>query len=166
MRTSPGVWAALGFAAAVLATPAAAEPLPESDARFQIERLEEGFLRLDKQTGAVEMCVEGEPAFACREVMSPPEEPSSSAPIPTDLLAEVQTLRTEVAELRRRLNMIAALAGDGAQAEASAATATAIARTPNIPAQTRRDIDQALDVTDYTIRRFIDLFSSLEQAQK
>ncbi|MEM8552147.1 MAG: hypothetical protein AAGF45_07165 [Pseudomonadota bacterium] len=134
---------------------------PLADERFQIEAVAEGFLRLDRRTGTVEFCVSSVPRYVCKEVVASPRQARTSEAPPAALIAENERLRAEAAELRRKLSMIAALAGGegGPPAPQPAPAETA----QDTVADVRREIDRAVDVTDYTIRRFRDLFRSLEE---
>jgi len=143
---------ALGVGVAA-AFPAAAQDAGD-DERFQIERVGEDVLRLDRQTGQVDLCARSTPTFVCRTVVLPPAPtvaPGNGA-ASGEVLAENQALRQENARLKRRLAMIAALVAD-AEAETPPDTL--------IPSAARREIDEALDVTTYAVRRFHDLFDTL-----
>jgi hypothetical protein len=147
------------LAAAVLAAllvPSAALAQAPSD-RFQIERTEEGVLRLDRVTGAVDVCTMENEGWACDSVV-PPAAPPSEALADTDawrtLQAENARLAEELQRLERRLGMIAALVAD------VDAAADAPPGAGDFTEDARRQIDRAVDVTDYAVRRFADLFRS------
>ena len=137
-----------------LVQPAAAQSEPE---RFQIEPMGDGVLRLDRTTGAVEMCAEGEPLLDCRIVVEPVSVEDGPTIAEADLIAENQRLSEEVAALRERLARIAALAGE--------VDAEAVGDEEPGPFVTtaRREIDEALELTDYALRRFRDLYKSLTE---
>lgn len=145
------------------AAPAALAQDPAADGRFQIERVGEDLLRLDRATGLVELCVVSKPTFVCREVVAaaPPLEEGAASPASGEILAENQALKLENARLERRLAMIAALVADSAEPEALPTTLRAV-----LPLDARREIDEALDVTTYAVRRFSDLFKSLAEDDK
>lgn len=127
--------------------------------RFQIEETSEGVLRLDRVTGAVDVCRLGDAGWDCESVVPAAAEPARD---PTDtsawrnLTAENARLKEEVARLERRLAMIAALV-EGADAEG----AEAAGDDEDLTAAARREIDRAVDITDYAVRRFGELFRSL-----
>jgi len=56
---------ALAVAVLSLGNPAAEAQQPSSD-RYSLERSESGFVRLDRQTGAVTLCTEAEGTLTCR----------------------------------------------------------------------------------------------------
>ncbi len=157
-----GSAAALALAVCGAGT-AAALAQDASDGRFQIERVGEDLLRLDRATGLVELCVVATPTFVCREVVAaaPPLEEGTASPASGEILSENQALKLENARLKRRLAMIAALVADSAEPEALPTTLRAV-----LPLDARREIDEALDVTTYAVRRFSDLFKSLTEDDK
>ncbi|MEO1105552.1 MAG: hypothetical protein AAFW98_17755 [Pseudomonadota bacterium] len=142
MRMSIAACLTVSFCAA-----AAAQGI--DDGRFQIEAVGENVLRLDRLTGKVEVCAQSTPTFVCRTVVEPAEPLSAELPASGAMLAENEKLKAENRALRERLAMIAALVEetDGER----------LARTTDI----RRDIDEAVEVTDYAFRRFRDLFTAL-----
>ena len=79
---------ALAFA--LLSTSALAQTESASDARFQIERSGDAFIRLDRQTGAVSTCVLSNGELDCR----------SSADERAALQAEIDRLSEEVEQLK------------------------------------------------------------------
>lgn len=125
--------------------------------RFQLVPMGEGALRLDKGTGTVEMCVGEGDAYECRTVVEAVPVVGEQSVAEADLIAENERLRAEVADLTERLATIAALAEVAAQEgseDAGEGRGTAMA------ARARREIDQALELTDYALRRFRDLYQS------
>lgn len=148
----------LGFAGTALA-----QEMDES--RFQIERVGEDVLRLDRATGLVELCVASKPTFVCREVVpaAPPADESVTVPASGAMLAENEALKLENARLKRRLAMIAALVSDSDAADVAASRGSL---RSVLPSDTRREIDEALDVTTYAVQRFSDLFRTLTEDAK
>ncbi|GAB5377733.1 MAG: hypothetical protein AcusKO_41950 [Acuticoccus sp.] len=172
----PAAGASLGIALVLFAAaagPARAQDTggaeDTGDGRFQMERIGEDVLRLDRESGQVELCVStatDTPTFACRVVIpatqttNPPPAAAASEPASLAsgaLQAENRTLRQENARLRRRLSMIAALVKD-AEDETKAAGPDTV---PLLPPAARREIDQAIDVTGYALSRFRDMVDSL-----
>ncbi|MBJ3775528.1 hypothetical protein [Acuticoccus mangrovi] len=136
-----------------LAGPAVAQTF---DGRFQIEPVHNGALRLDRDSGAIELCTSVEDAkadgWSCEEVVAPNLEPADAS---RALAAENRQLKRRVVALERRLKTIAALATDGLPASERAAETT-------FSEDARRGIDQAVDVTGYALKRFSDLYRSLQ----
>jgi len=147
--------ALVGLSIILGATGAAAQASPD---RFQIEPMEEGVLRLDRQTGAVDECIVSGEGWSCDTVLPAPtpNEAVTDTQAWRNLTAENARLESEVRQLQRRLKMIAALAGEPGDATADAAESEAL-----MPQTARREIDRAVEVTDYAVRRFRDLFRSL-----
>jgi hypothetical protein len=87
---------ALGLIAPLMvafASPAAAEPGQEMPGRFTMSPVEGGFLRLDKDTGAVSMCAKSGSDWACKAI----DDPLGGGDI------SVARLQSENRDLRRRL---------------------------------------------------------------
>jgi len=146
---------ALSLAGLVAIAPAALAQQPTD--RFQIEETAEGVLRLDRVTGAVDVCTIGDAGWDCETVVAPappPRRDIADTQAWRDLSAENARLEAEVARLERRLGMIAALVA-GIDPE------TVEARDDTLGNAARREIDRAVDVTDYAVRRFGELFRAL-----
>lgn len=147
---------------AATALPAAAQ---EDDARFTVERVGDNFIRLDQASGEVRLCVEGEAGFTCRTVVEPAAAPiTSELPAQSEVLAENERLKAEIRDLRERLSMIAALVED-VEADAGEAGTSATSGEVGIPSIARREIDNAVEVTGYALRRFRDLIKSLTEEE-
>ena len=86
---------ALGLVVFALITPALADdaPPPTDTARFTFNKVADGFLRLDGQTGAVALCSQRTVGWACQTA---PEDR-------TVLESEIARLRSENAALKREL---------------------------------------------------------------
>ncbi len=133
-----------------------AAPLPavaETDeARFHIQDVRGGFMRLDRTTGAVELCRgDANEGVECETVVTAVGE--GAAGTIAELRAENEALRAELAVLKATLARIAELAAPMASDDES---------EPLITSTTRRDIDRALEVTDTALRTFRDLFKGLQ----
>jgi len=146
------------FLVALVALSTAASGQAPTD-RFQIEEFAEGVLRLDRVTGALDLCSLGDAGWDCEPVVEPAPDPERNVTETTawrELTAENARLEEEVARLERRLAMIAALVED-VEAEAAA--------DDGLTEAARREIDRAVEVTDYAVRRFADLFRSLTEEE-
>lgn len=136
--------------------PVAASAQDDDDARFSIERVGEDVLRLDRVTGEVRLCVKSEPTFVCRTVVEPRAAPvAEPEPAQSEVLAENEALKAENRRLRERLAMVAALVEDIETEEGDGRI--------DIPSIARREIDQAVEVTGYAVRRFRDMITSLTE---
>lgn len=140
----------------------------ETAERFQMERVGEDVLRLDRETGRVELCAPSTPTFACRIVVEGVVDRAAAttpdgAPASGALLSENQALRAENAALKRRLQMIRALV-EGVEGEMPPMEGGGPRRTADrlgLPSFSRQELDEALDMTDYAVRRFRDIFNGL-----
>ena len=127
---------------------------PAGDERYQMERVGEDILRLDRETGEVQLCAQSQPRFTCRIVVERSvRETPRGLPASGEVLAENEALKAEVAALTRRLEMIKALLDDVEPAP--------VASLGSLSRDARREIDDAIEVTDYAVRRFRTLVESL-----
>lgn len=156
----------------MLASPAFGQSAGAPGGRYQLQESGPNVLRLDRETGEIASCSPGEGArWSCETLVAAaaPSEPEGSSDLAdadassepesrSDLVAENRRLTARVAELEDRLAQVAAVA-------ASADVPTTDARPAQTSGfdveQTRREIDQAVEVTDYAVRRFRDLVEAL-----
>ncbi len=144
------------FAAAILAfalhAPAAAQDVPV-DPRFQLERHQDGFVRLDRDSGAVSFCRLVEERLSCR----------LSADERTALLDEIESLQAELQTLQEA---IAGLPGDTERTQPPGAVEGGDGSEPEI-SQTEEMLDEeferALDFTKRTMRRLFDVVKELQR---
>ncbi len=123
-------------------------------------------LRLDRETGEVRLCAESQPMFACRTVVIGNRSADDTEfPASGELLAENRALKAENEALKERLAMVKALLEDVEAASADELGAATRGGERDW-AGTRRDIEEAIDVTDYAFRRFRDLVKSLSDDEE
>lgn len=84
------------FILPALATAGMTEPAAEDSSRFTIAPTEGGFLRLDRQTGAVAICAKKADEWACRPIE---DQTASGATERSQLETENKTLKARVKEL-------------------------------------------------------------------
>lgn len=84
------------FMLPALATSGLTEPAAEDSSRFTIAPTDGGFLRLDRQTGAVAICAKKADEWACRPI---DDQTASGAAERAQLEAENRTLKARVKEL-------------------------------------------------------------------
>ncbi|MEM8662772.1 MAG: hypothetical protein AAGF49_01455 [Pseudomonadota bacterium] len=151
-----------GFIIALLSAVVATSAMAQSDAdgRFQIEPLGEDVLRLDKITGEVQICANSNPTFACRVIVERAVPLTVDAPASGAILAENAALKAENRALKERLAMIAALVDDVDRAELARVRGNG-AMSDDI----RREIDEAVEVTDYAVRRFRDVLRAFGEGE-
>lgn len=148
---------AIVLAGLVAASPAALGQAPGD--RFQIVETADGVLRLDRVTGAVDLCTLGDAGWDCESVVEAAATPSRDVTETgawRDLTAENARLKEEVARLERRLAMIAALV-EGIEPKPASEGDTV--------EDARREIDRAVEVTGYALRSFRDLIRALEEEE-
>lgn len=134
--------------------------------RFTIERVSDGIMRLDRLTGAVTVCRETPTSYNCETLVEATDATSSDDAVErSDLVAQNERLRAANLELRQRLARIADLAAqDGLsgvvapRGERAGEAAVASTSAEGAAARARREIDEAVEVTDYALRRFLELY--------
>jgi hypothetical protein len=137
----------------VLATFAVAETPADSNGRFTMSPVDGGFLRLDKQTGAVAMCARTGSDWACKPVEDQTKATSSDEL--TRLQAENKDLKDRVKELEESLETQKPAPGGGPLAEGP----------PGGKAQlpTDEEVDQALDYLSRVYKKVRDHIKDLDK---
>ena len=136
----------LVVAGAVLgAVPSMAEEAPASAGRYQIAPDEDGFVRLDTETGAMSHCAKREGAWQCDGLTA--DRSASDARI-EGLVREVETLTKKVDDLATRL----ATLEKGRSADAPTA-----GTPPGDP-----ELDRALSFAERLMQRFFDMVRELK----
>lgn len=151
------------IAAVLAAMPAAAQ-----SGRYQMQPTQDGVLRLDTHTGALALCTGRADDWRCTDVV-PADGAAADATRPNESDAAIARLRAERDRLRAQLNEIARIAGasqagagsqsadrDAAQLDGAQLDGAALDGAQ----EAKREIDEALEVTDYALRRFRDLYRS------
>jgi hypothetical protein len=133
--------------ALALASTAVADTLDNSSGRFTMAPVEGGFLRLDKQTGAVAMCSATGTAWAC----APVEDRTNAAAAPNDL----SRLEQENRDLKDRLKALE----DNAEAKPP------FDGPPGGKAQlpTEEEVDQALDYLERVYKKVRERIKDLDK---
>jgi hypothetical protein len=134
-------------AIAVLGLGAAGVASQDRQGRFVMSPAENGFVRLDTETGAMSFCTRREEKLVCE-----PMEDEAKA-----LREEVERLRTEV----RRLQEQAALAG---RSPGDVPPGERPGRKLELPSE--QDIDKALDYMETIFRKFRDRIRQFEEEER
>ena len=181
--------------AAIIAAPTAGgqeRRIDTPDPRYGMTQVEDGYLRLDRETGEVSHCRRIGADWSC--TVRPDERRDLENEL-TALREERQALRRENGQLRAALRDVAlradraaraadAVAGGGGTGDGDGGDATTrrgpreepdIARRSrdgerngdggdggDLPDEAKREIDRALDVTAYAVRRLFETFKDLE----
>jgi hypothetical protein len=146
MNATPFFCAA--FVVLALTGSAVAETPTDTNGRFTMSPADGGFLRLDKQTGAVAMCAHTGNTWACTSV----EDRTTSAPP-----AELSRLQQENKDLKERVKAL----------EEALETSTP-PPPPGPPGgklqlPTDQEVDQALDYLERVYKKFRDRVKDLDK---
>ena len=152
LRTSCG--AVLITLALPLALPCAAADAPDaSGGRYTMSPADGGFLRLDKQTGAVAMCARSGSDWACKPV----EDQTTTVASPDEL----SRLQHENRELKDRVKALE----DSLETEKP----PPLAEGPpggKLQLPTDQEVDQALDYLERIYKKFRDHVKDLDKPQQ
>ena len=145
--------AALGLAAGAPVAPATAAP-PEGEraGRFVMQPVDDGFLRMDSETGAMSMCMRKAGAFACEAI--PDDRGAAKEPAAKEqerLAAENQLLRAEIKRLEEMLGL-----GDKPGGERQAR------RGPKFELPSEEDVDKAIGYIERMVKKFRDRMKDFE----
>jgi hypothetical protein len=129
-----------------LASAAVADTMDNGGGRFTMSPVDGGFLRLDKQTGAVAMCARSGTAWACTPVED--HTPAAAA-------AELSKLEQENKDLRDRVKAL----------EETLETKTPLDGPPagKMQLPTDQEVDQALDYLERVYKKVRDRMKDLDK---
>lgn len=150
--------------------------LDTPEPRYGMTEIEDGYLRLDRETGEVSHCRRSSSGWSCTAT---PDARRALEQEIAELREERQALRRENARLRAALRDVALSAdravrtvdavadgdahgGAGRDDPSSARRARDGDGDDTLPDEAKRDIDRALDVTAYAVRRLFETFQDLE----
>ena len=147
MRLSMPTTASLLFVA--LAAPAAAAPPAEAErpARFIMQPVDGGVVRMDTETGAISMCVKRGTAFGCEPV----EDKAVTGKEIERLTKANSDLRADVKRLEDMLEL-----GD------KSATEKSVKRHPKFELPSEEDIDKAMNYVERMVKKFRDKLKDIE----
>ncbi len=145
------------IAGALFAPPARAQATETEDTRYQFNRIEEGYLRLDLKTGQVSQCSRRPVGWACQAV-------------PDDRAAydgEIARLQGENAALRKAMLDRGLPLPGGVTPEAPATAEPPVARRDrDLKLPDRADIDRMVSAVEKVWRRLVDMLMSLQKDDK
>ncbi len=139
--------------AGVLAAPLAHAQAPESEDnnRYQFNRVEDGYLRLDLKTGQVSLCSRREVGWACRAV------PDDRAAFDS----EIARLQGENAGLKKAMLDRGLPLPGGATSDAPVARGDRDLKRPN-----SADIDRMMSAVEKAWRRLLEMLTTLQKDNK
>jgi hypothetical protein len=147
-----GAIMAIGLA---IATYAAAQD--SAAGRYTMHKTEDGFVRLDTQTGAVSLCRKEADAWSCRDIAdaTPPQTQENGGTESNDVVQlrrENRALREEITRLEELLGLRDPPAGQPPKPH-------------GFKLPTEKDVDQAFDYFESMLRKFQERLKRLEKEQ-
>jgi hypothetical protein len=137
------------IAGALLASAACAQGPETEDSRYQFNRVEDGYLRLDLKSGQVSLCSKRAVGWACAVI---PDDR-------TGLDGEIARLQGENAALKKSLlDRGIALPGG-----VTSAPSVAGGRDSNIRLPSNADIDRMMTVVERVWRRLVEMIVNLQK---
>ncbi len=142
---------ALTLAGALIGPPAHAQTPETEDNRYQLNRVDDGYLRLDLRTGQVSLCSRRSVGWACQAV---PDDRSAYD-------GEIARLQGENAALKKAmLDRGLALPG-GVTPDAPAARGDRDLKLPS-----HADVDRMVSAVEKVWRRLVEMLMSLQKDKK
>ena len=134
------------FVALLFAPPLAlAQDAPDSEGgRYVLEKAGDGFIRLDRQTGAVSRCLGSSGSWTCESIGD------NRSDDPAGLKAEVDRLQRQNDELKKRIADLEKRPGDSAGGT-------------RIELPTQQDMDRFMALVESWMRKFVEFARSLGQ---
>ncbi|MGD9784603.1 MAG: hypothetical protein AB7E80_14070 [Hyphomicrobiaceae bacterium] len=143
--------------AVVLALPANAQSVPaDAQGRYQMKPTDDGFVRLDTQTGAVSLCARQNGDWACRGM-------ADDQKALQDRIAKLEEDNRALKDENRRLEDVMGLNPDKAPGT--------VPEGPGGPSNrfalpTEKDVDKAFDYFEGLLKRFRERLKKLEEPKK
>lgn len=132
--------------------PATAEPMDDAKGRFAMSPVEGGFLRLDKETGAVALCARKAEAWVCNAI-------EDHAAVQNETLAKLelenQALKSRVKNLEESLET-------GKPPAAPETTPGPPGGKMQLPSE--EEVDKALDYVERMFKKFKDRLGRLDKS--
>ncbi len=136
---------------ATLAGAVQAQGPDDGRGRFSLSPVDDGFIRLDKETGAVAMCARKAAEWVCEAVADKTQAASEKSKLET----ENQVLKDRVKSLEESLET----GKPQANSDAPAGTPSGKMQLP-----TEEEVDKALDYVERMFKKFRDRVQKLEPA--
>ncbi len=142
---------ALAIATALMAPPARAQTSETEDNHYQFNRVEDGYLRLDRKTGQVSLCSRHAVGWSCQAV-------------PDDRAAydsEIARLQGENAALKKAMLDRGLPLPGGVTPDAPVARGDSDLKVPDRP-----DIDRMVSAVEKVWRRLVEMLMSLQKDKR
>ncbi|MCB1521851.1 MAG: hypothetical protein KDJ37_14935 [Hyphomicrobiaceae bacterium] len=150
-------FAGMAFAvmAVVASTATAQEPVP----RFQMKPTDDGFVRLDTQTGAVSLCARANGDWACRAM-------ADDQKTLQDKIARLEDENRSLREENRRLEDVMGLNPGSPDAKPGGPDGAPGAPGNKFSIPSEKDIDKAFDYFEGMLKKFRERLEKLEEPAK
>jgi hypothetical protein len=127
---------------------ALAQDAPDTEGgRYVLEKAGSGFIRLDRQTGAVSRCLEKSGSWSCESIDDNRSDDLAG------LKAEINRLERQNDELKKRIADLEKRPGDSAGG-------------PRIELPSQQDMDRFMALVESWMRKFVDFARSLGQESR
>jgi len=137
------------FMTATGARQAVAETSPSTEgARFTLSPVDGGFVRLDKQTGAMSICKKQDDTWACQ----PMADASGSE------REEIEKLKAQNSDLKEEIRRMEEVFGLSGEKKPTGPLAGPPGGMPEFQLPSEKDVDQAVDYLEGMIRKFRERF--------
>jgi hypothetical protein len=142
-------------ASLVAAAATSASAQDRGPGRYTMHKTDEGFVRLDTQTGAVSLCRKDGSSWSCQDIANANDQTAKAKRDEGDqdaaaMRRETQELKDEIARLEELLGLRGPPAGKPARQH-----------TFKLPSE--KDVDQAFDYFESMLRKFQDRLKRLER---
>lgn len=134
----------------LMASPAATQGSDGAVAgRYTMQKTDDGFVRLDTQTGAVALCRKHDDRWSCQTISGTGGDPAAQP-------SEIERLERENAELRQEVARLEDLLG------ISGPNSGQPSKSQGLKLPSEKDVDQAFDYFEGMLRKFQERLKKLE----
>jgi hypothetical protein len=133
----------------LIAVPAAAEDTSPAPGRYAIQPSDDGFVRLDTESGAVSHCRRTDNIWRCQPIA---DDKAVLADKIDALTAEVATLTAELTRMKSELAALSETRTDKP--------------TPTVSPQDEKEFDRAMGFAERLMKRFFDMVRELQGQER
>ncbi len=127
----------------------------QDNGRYSMSPADGGFVRLDRQTGAMTFCTKTDATWACSP-MGDAQQASNS---------EIERLETENKSLKADKRNLEEMLGMASPEKPGAAPPETGSTTPPLKVPSEQDVDKAFDYFEGMIKKFRERMKKLEEGQ-